>query len=232
MAFFSDAHGNAEALATVIEHAQACGAEAMYFLGDALGYLPWGEAVLDLLAHCQAVCLKGNHEAMALGELPLDPQKDRIYGLARTSKTLSDAHRTAIRSWPQMLRVQQEDLTICLVHGTPAAPLQGYLHPDGTFDFLADSTTNVLVCGHTHRPYILFRHGVVIVNAGSCGLPRDNGGLAAYALLDTTAKMATIHRVPFACAQTTLAALPEAVRRCLARRAPCPMRLSMAIGES
>jgi len=231
IAFLSDAHGNVEALATVIEHIRTSGAAAVYFLGDALGYLPQAGAVLDLLAGCQAVCLKGNHEAMALGELPLDPQKDQLYGLARTRQTLSDKHLATIRSWPQTLQIHQDALTVGMVHGAPYAPLSGYLHPDGAFDFLTDCPTNILVCGHTHRPYVLFRHGVVIVNAGSCGLPRDNGRLAAYALIDTTAQTASIHRVPFTVGDATLATLPEAVRRGLARRAPCPMNLSMPIGE-
>ena len=65
----SDAHGNADALEKCLDVIEREGARKTYFLGDAVGYFPEENAVLDLLRSRGAICLRGNHEAMLLGKL-------------------------------------------------------------------------------------------------------------------------------------------------------------------
>jgi diadenosine tetraphosphatase ApaH/serine/threonine PP2A family protein phosphatase len=54
-----------------------------------------------------------------------------------------------------------------------------------TFERIAaGADCNVLVFGHTHRPWIQEYGGVVFVNCGSVGKPKDGEPRAAYALLE------------------------------------------------
>jgi len=57
----------------------------------------------------------------------------------------------------------------------------------------------VLVFGHTHQPWIETYGGVLFVNCGSVGKPKDGDPRAAYALLEATEDgvSATIERVEY-----------------------------------
>lgn len=39
--------------------------------------------------------------------------------------------------------------------------------------------------GHTHRQFLTEHHNKVFCNVGSIGLPRDNGSLMGFAVIDT-----------------------------------------------
>jgi predicted phosphodiesterase len=57
----------------------------------------------------------------------------------------------------------------------------------------------VLVFGHTHRPWIREHGGVLFVNCGSVGKPKDGDPRAAFALLELAEGrvQASIERVPY-----------------------------------
>jgi hypothetical protein len=65
--FVSDAHGNPYGLQACVDALRERGAGTLYFLGDAVGYLPLAEEVLAILAREGATCQLGNHEAMLCG---------------------------------------------------------------------------------------------------------------------------------------------------------------------
>ena len=73
-----------------------------------------------------------------------------------------------------------------LVHGTPRDPLDEYLMKDP--QLWAKRVHNVeadIVCvGHSHMQFNLAIEGVVVVNPGSVGQPRDGDPRAAYAVID------------------------------------------------
>ena len=57
--------------------------------------------------------------------------------------------------------------------------------PISSFQRLAaSSNADVIVFGHTHKPYVKAVDGVVFVNAGSVGKPKDGDPRACYVLLD------------------------------------------------
>ena len=63
----SDAHGNGRAFDRAVELLLAHGVRRLFFLGDAVGYVP-STAVLDSLARLGDLvqCIRGNHEAMLI----------------------------------------------------------------------------------------------------------------------------------------------------------------------
>ena len=78
------------------------------------------------------------------------------------------------------------DLTWRLVHGSPRLTNE-YLFEDRDPRSLAriaqGADTEVLVFGHTHKPWIREYGGVLFVNCGSVGKPKDGDPRSAFALL-------------------------------------------------
>jgi putative phosphoesterase len=194
--FLSDAHGNAAGLERCLRALEQQGAERIYFLGDAVGYFPEENAVLDLLRSRQVTCLRGNHEALLLGELPLPAERDQVYRIADARRRLRSEHREWIEQWPDRLEVEVAGHRLLLMHGSPADPLEGYVYPDSDLSAFDGLPFDAVVMGHTHRPFLNKRGAVTIVNAGSCGMPRDAGALASCATYDK-ATGAEILRVSF-----------------------------------
>ena len=196
LGFVSDAHGNALGLRRCVDALRRRGAHDIYFLGDAVGYLPGERAVLDLLAAEGIACQQGNHEAMLLGDLPLDPVRDEAYRLNAARDRLSADDLAAIRSWPRTRDVEADGRRLLLVHGSPADPLRDYVYPDSDLTPFAGLPYQAVMLGNTHRPFVAPSGEVLVVNVGSCGLPRDRGDLAACATYDTRTGTAEILRVP------------------------------------
>ena len=63
---FSDAHGNEPGFYKcydfLLKHS-----DIIYYLGDAVGYFPLSNKIIDTLRTNPVNCLKGNHDAMLLG---------------------------------------------------------------------------------------------------------------------------------------------------------------------
>ena len=89
---------------------------------------------------------------------------------------------------------------LLLVHGSPRR-INEYLYedkPDVTFDRIAAAAdADVIVCGHTHRPYDKAVGDARFINVGSAGKPKDGDPRACWVLFDTATGKAQIHRVPY-----------------------------------
>jgi len=179
----SDAHGNARAFHRAIWLLKREGAQSFVFAGDAVGYLPGIAVVRALMDMGTAVrCVRGNHDAMLLDGWLSDA--DPVYQLSRSAAMLDAGARAFMESWPESLVLDTTAGRILVVHGSPSAPLTGYVYPDS--DLAVHEIDATFVCmGHTHRPFVRKHQGRVFVNVGSCGLPRDVGILGSAALLDT-----------------------------------------------
>jgi predicted phosphodiesterase len=89
-----------------------------------------------------------------------------------------------------------------LVHGSPRK-VNEYLFEDkpaSLYERLAAAETDqVLVFGHTHKPWVHSYGGVLFVNCGSVGKPKDGDPRGAFAILTATASgvEVTIERVAY-----------------------------------
>ncbi len=89
-----------------------------------------------------------------------------------------------------------------LVHGSPRK-VNEYLFEDkpaSLYERLAaQAEADVLVFGHTHKPWVHEYRGVLFVNCGSVGKPKDGDPRAAFAVLETTdaGVAVTIERVAY-----------------------------------
>jgi putative phosphoesterase len=92
-----------------------------------------------------------------------------------------------MRSLPFDLRFELAGTRGRLVHGSPRK-VNEYLfedRPARTFERIAaGADCDVLVFGHTHQPWIHEYGGVLLVNCGSVGKPKDGDPRGAFAVLE------------------------------------------------
>jgi putative phosphoesterase len=92
-----------------------------------------------------------------------------------------------MRALPFDLRFELGGQRVRLVHGSPRK-VNEYLFEDKParlYERLAGlADCDVLAFGHTHRPWIHTHGGVLFVNCGSVGKPKDGDPRAAFAVLE------------------------------------------------
>lgn len=186
IAVFSDAHGNLDGFKISWETIQNEKPDLIYFLGDIFGYGIYGHEILKFLIQrtdSKLFCLLGNHDAMMIGVLPINVEKNKIYRLMPDTLTQTEI------SWLSKLLpyniYTDETSSVLFVHGTPFDPLNGYLYQNSNFSVYSALNFNFVVMGQTHRAYIKKIDNTMFVNVGSCGLPRDIGTRLSFCMLDT-----------------------------------------------
>ena len=215
----SDVHSNIVALDAVLAVAGDAGPiDQVWCLGDIVGYGPWPVATVRRLRSLDAVCICGNHDAGAIGRLPLDDFNGAAGIACRwNGEQLDDESRDFLSNLP--LTVERDGFT--LVHGTPANPLWEYLYGYAVArQAWDDASTGDILVGHTHLQFTVesdsrdfalagsegrtVRRGSanLIVNPGSVGQPRNGDPRACYAVYDDQANEVALRRVAYDVAAT------------------------------
>ncbi|MEQ8612607.1 MAG: metallophosphoesterase family protein [Gammaproteobacteria bacterium] len=170
----SDAHGNSLAFERAVSILIKEGVEKIFFLGDAVGYIPNTTVLNSLEALGNRVqCIKGNHEVMLL-EKQCDPVREEIYKFETIRKNLTSQQIDMLSSWPTFLIEKIGGKKVLLVHGSPSDPTYGYVYPDTVLTQYTPDADWVFM-GNTHYPFIRECGATKYVNIGSCGMPRDDG---------------------------------------------------------
>ena len=156
IAFISDIHGNYIAFEILLKELKKQGLDKIYFLGDSVGYFPDGENVVKGLVENNIICLSGNHDAMLLGDLNFDKKRDEVYLLKKQFSDLSEKSIETIRKWLPYRFEIIEKYKVLLVHGSPFNPLSEYIYPDNSLGMFNDLDFDVIIMGHTHRPFFKF----------------------------------------------------------------------------
>ena len=111
------------------------------------------------------------------------------------------------------------DRAFHLVHGSPRK-VNEYLFEDKPARCTSGSppaSADTLVFGHTHEPWIHEYGGVLFVNCGSVGKPKDGDPRGAFAVLDRATASTCIERVAYdaeaVAPRGAAAGLPGRVRR-------------------
>ena len=212
VAVLSDIHSNLVALDAVLAHAGAV--DAVWHLGDVVGYGPEPNGVVARLSERSAVGVLGNHDAAALG----GPEIDWFNPDARAAAVWTrDTIDVPTGSWLREQPVTREVDGVTLVHGSPRDPLREYITTrDVAIANLDALGTAVGLHGHTHvaAAFVRTERGVdvtipadgetvhlderpTLLNPGSVGQPRDGDARAGYAILDLPGRAMTWHRVPY-----------------------------------
>ncbi len=208
----SDIHANLPALEAVL--AAMPSVDAIWQLGDIVGYGPNPNEVVARLREAGATGVRGNHDAAALGELDTaDFNADARRAIEWTRSVITDDTQAWLRSLPE--RAELEGFT--LVHGSPRDPTWEYV--TSTPVARAGIEAMATACGlhgHTHVPIaFLLEDGRldaigpgdgstltidgrrVLANPGSVGQPRDGIPTSCWLVLDTDAAAITWHRTAY-----------------------------------
>lgn len=203
-ALISDIHANLPALEAVLRDIDdRTDVEAIYHLGDLVGYAPWPNETIQLLRERRIQGISGNYDStVALDykhcgcryEDPVQAQQSHLsFDWTRQHTTVES--KRFLRALPFRLDLRPlgghiGGPTLILVHGTPTMNTL-YWTEDRNDSFcttMAETAGakagDVIAFGHTHLPYYKQVAGVLFVNTGSVGRPKDGDWRAAYVLLE------------------------------------------------
>lgn len=210
VAVITDIHGNLPALEAALGRIDELGVSSVYCGGDLVGYGPHPNEVCALIAERQIPTIYGNYDyAIAREEEDcgcayITPH-DRELGALSVAWTLehtSAESKAFMLGLPFDLRFPVGAADVHLVHGSPRK-VNEYLFEDkpaSLYERLAAAESDpALVFGHTHKPWVHEYGGVLFVNCGSVGKPKDGDPRGAFAVLSATPEgvHARIERVSY-----------------------------------
>ncbi len=180
----SDAHGNYRSFLRCLEHFEKSKVNHIFYLGDAIGYLPNVEVIDELIKLDKKVsCVLGNHEDLFINHFENYKEK-KIYCANIIKKNIKNKHIHFINTWPKFISLNINKNKLLFIHGNPADHTYGYLYENSDFSEF-NTPYNYIFAGHTHIPFAKQFKNTCYVNVGSCGLPRDKGSEPSGVILDT-----------------------------------------------
>lgn len=235
IALITDLHANREAVESVLEHAQARGAQRWVFLGDYVGYGADPAWVVDAVRERVAdgaIAVLGNHDQAVARGAAATMRADARYVIEWTREHLNREQIDFLASLPPVVETSEALYT----HANAWAPL-GWDYIIGRSEAVRSmhaTSAHYTFCGHMHEPRLyhlsstgkageftptpdvpipLPPHRQWLVVPGAAGQPRDGNPAACYAMFDDAARTLTYHRVPYdydaAGAKIRAAALPQ-----------------------
>ncbi|MFV9504299.1 MAG: metallophosphoesterase family protein [Oscillochloridaceae bacterium umkhey_bin13] len=223
----SDIHSNLVALEAVL--AAAGSFDAIWCLGDTIGYGPRPNECVALMQQHAKVAITGNHDQACLGKIDLrdfnpEARKANLWN----GEQLRAEHRAWLEELPAMLPIDDQ---FFIAHGSPREPIWEYLlSTEAAQANFERFHQQVCFIGHSHvqmgfrqregydrverflpdlqrhpprnRVIDLSSPCRFFINPGSVGQPRDQDPRAAYAILDTNDATVTFERVEYAIATT------------------------------
>jgi diadenosine tetraphosphatase ApaH/serine/threonine PP2A family protein phosphatase len=236
VAVISDVHANHHALSAVLRSIEDEVADEVWCLGDTVGYGPKPNECCDVVRDRADLCLVGNHDLVALGELSVTDFNDEAAAAAVwTREVLTPESRTFLRG---LESVAHRD-GVELFHASARDPVWEYiLTEEAARATLELTAAAVVLVGHSHVALALTRRdaevsggvaqdgaridldGRWLLNPGSVGQPRDGDPRAAWLLIDFEERFASFRRVPYSIEETQAemreAGLPPALAARLA----------------
>jgi putative phosphoesterase len=197
VAVITDIHANLAALQAALDWVDDQAIDKVYCGGDLVGYGPRPNEVCEEIAARGIPTIYGNYDwAIARDEedcrCAYVDRHDREIGQLSVDWTLAQTNRQSkdfMRELPFDRRFELGGKRVRLVHGSPRE-VNEYLFEDKpakTFERIAASADcDVLVFGHTHKPWVREYRGVLFVNCGSVGKPKDADPRVGFVVLSSS----------------------------------------------
>lgn len=211
----SDIHGNLPALQAVLADIDdRADLDALYHLGDLVGYAPWPDQVVAALRERGIPGVAGNYDSTTATDYKHcgcryeDPRQEELSHLSYewTRANVSPETKRWLGGLP--FRIDLRPLgghtsgpRLILVHGNPVLNTVYWTEDrsDGFCLQMADQlgarAGDVVAFGHTHKPWHRAVGGIHFVNTGSVGRPKDGDWRAGYVTVDMSGEDVTVEFV-------------------------------------
>jgi len=204
IAIISDIHSNLPALEAVLEDiGNRTEIDATYHLGDLVGYAPWPDEVVALVREAGIPGIAGNYDSTVAvrykhcGCQYEDPRQEELSHLSYhwTLEHSSEETKAFLGALPFRMDVRPmgghtPGPTVILLHGAPTLNTLYWTEarPESFSSKMADRAGaragDVICFGHTHKPWHRGVEGILFLNTGSVGRPKDGDWRAGYVVLE------------------------------------------------
>ena len=215
IALFSDIHANLPALEACLASIDSRKVDAVFCLGDLVGYGADPNDCVNLVRDNASLCLVGNHDLAVTGEIPLD-EFSRGAGVAArwTQEVIGEEELEWLGSLSPSASAEGFD---CF-HASPRDPVWEYVISTLLAELCLDAIDEpVGLVGHSHVALAFGRAegepavgeprqdgdavdisaGTWLLNPGSVGQPRDGDPRAAWLLIEPEAGRAQWRRTEY-----------------------------------
>lgn len=207
IALFSDIHANLPALEAFFKDVDGRKPDAIYCLGDLVGYNIWPNEVINEIRKRKIPTIAGNYD-FGIGRTSDDcgcaykTDTEKANGnvsISFTNKIVNTEERKYLRTLPAHIKVEfqlnNDKLNLLLVHGSPRK-INEYLFEDreekSLLRIMQDADADIMCFGHTHKPYHRVLNSSVdenknhfrqAINIGSVGKPKDGDKRGCYVMI-------------------------------------------------
>jgi predicted phosphodiesterase len=191
IALFSDVHANLPAFEAFLKDLDEKKPDAVYCLGDLVGYNIWPNEVVDEVRRRGIATIAGNHDVKVKKAIADASGKNYAYHI------ITGENKAYLKTLPAHIRLEykldDEAFNILLVHGSPKSNEEYILVDTGEHylrGLLFESQADILFCAHSHKPYHRILESAEkpgyahIINTGSVGKPKDGDSRGGYVLLN------------------------------------------------
>jgi putative phosphoesterase len=173
------------ALERCYEEATRLNPDRIIHLADLGGYAPFVNEVTEFMVTYNIEGVQGNydynvaHDTANCGCKYEDPVQAELSHVSFqwTKIHTTQANKAYMKDLPFSIRIDVAGKSVHIFHATPVAN-NLYWYEDRNEKFFrrmaAKSEADIMVFGHTHRPFRRDLDGKVFINAGSVGKPKDN----------------------------------------------------------
>lgn len=178
IALISDIHGNLVALDTVLADIAREKVDQIVCLGDIATLGPKPREVLQRVKDLNCPCVMGNHDHYLLDSSILRDYMDAPWfaeSVAWCAEQLQEEDFQFLRTFQPLheIALDQPHKLLCF-HGSPKSNTDIILAmtpPTNVDELLGGYRATVMVGGHTHMQMMRQHKGIMLVNAGSVGMP-------------------------------------------------------------
>lgn len=217
IALFSDIHANLPALEAFFTDMESRKPDAVYCLGDLVGYNIWPNEVINEVRKRGIPTIAGNYD-QGIGLMSDEcgcaykTETEREMGkisISFTNSIVKTEERKYLSTLPAHIKIEfqlnEHKLTLLLVHGSPRK-INEYLFEDreekSLLRIMEQAGADILCFGHTHKPYHRIVNAVTngqnhyrhAINIGSVGKPKDGNPQGGYVMLSIDEKSSIVDK--------------------------------------
>lgn len=205
IALFSDIHANLPAFEAFFKDLDSRKADAIYCLGDLVGYNVWPNEIINEIRKRGIATLAGNHDLKVKALPQIRKEELATSGKDYAYHIIERENRAYLQNLPSHIKLEfklnGKEFNILMVHGSPRSVDEYVLeNTDSVYveELMNESGANILCVGHSHKPYHrIIRRDKQVINIGSVGKPKDGNPKGCYVMLTLNDSALDLIRVEF-----------------------------------